>query len=106
METVKEKKEKKVTLPRNLENVLIRPRVTEKASFRTGGNVYTFEVSKDSTKNDISKAIAHIYNVTPIKVNIAQIPAKRVFIRGRKGVKSGGKKAYVYLKEGDTIELI
>jgi len=44
--------------------------------------------------------------VKPEKVRVAAIPAKKVFVRGKKGVKSGGKKAYVYLKKGDKIELI
>lgn len=106
MALMKEKKENKLKVPSNLENVLIRPRVTEKASFRTEGNVYTFEVAGDASKIDIKKAIEKLYEVSPVKVNIAKIPAKRVFYRGKKGVKSGGKKAYVYLKEGDSIELI
>ena len=42
----------------------------------------------------------------PTRVNIAKIPSKRTLSRGKRGVKKGGKKAYVYLKEGDKIELI
>jgi ribosomal protein L23 len=44
------------------------------------------------------------YNVTPIKIAIAKTPSKAVFVRGRKGVKNGVKKAYVSLKKGDKIE--
>lgn len=93
-------------LPQNLENVLVRPRVTEKASFRTEGNVYTFEVAAKATKKQIAKAVQSLYKVSPIKVNVAKIPSKRTFSRGKWGVKSGGKKAYVFLKKGDTIELM
>lgn len=93
-------------LPQNIENILVRPRITEKASFRTEGNVYTFEVATKATKKDVAKAVQAIYKVSPEKVNIAKIPSKRTFSRGKWGVKKGGKKAYVYLKKGDTIELI
>lgn len=103
-EEVKEKKV--VSVPTNLENVIKHPRVTEKASFRTEGNVYTFEVDTKADKKQIARAIEGIYKVKPIKVNVAKIPAKSTFSRGKKGIKSGGKKAFVYLKEGDSIELV
>jgi large subunit ribosomal protein L23 len=88
-------------------NVLLAPRITEKAAIGADrNNVYVFHVSKDATKKSISDSVAESYKVTPVKVRVTAIPAKRVFVRGKKGVKSGGKKAYVYLKKGDKIELI
>ncbi|MDP2641698.1 MAG: 50S ribosomal protein L23 [bacterium] len=88
-------------------NVLLRPRITEKAALGADkSNVYVFEVTKDSTKKSISASVRDAYGVTPEKVRVAKIPAKAVFVRGKRGVKSGGKKAYVYLKKGDKIELI
>ncbi|MEX2013784.1 MAG: 50S ribosomal protein L23, partial [Parcubacteria group bacterium] len=88
-------------------NVLLRPRITEKAALGADkSNVYVFEVTKDSTKKSISASVRDAYGVTPEKVHVAKIPAKAVFVRGKRGVKSGGKKAYVYLKSGDKIELI
>ena len=86
-------------------NVLLRPRVTEKAAIMAGTrNVYTFEVTKDATKKSIAASVKNLYKVTPIRVRTLAIPSKQVFVRGKKGVKSGGKKAYVYLKAGDKIE--
>ncbi len=61
---------------------------------------------KDAGKAQVSKAVSEIYKVEPVKVNIVKNPSKRVFVRGKKGVKSGVKKAYVYLKKGDKIEVI
>ena len=52
----------------------------------------------------MANAIKAFYKVTPEKINIVRNPSKTVFVRGKKGVKSGVKKAYVYLKEGDKIE--
>lgn len=88
-------------------NVLLRPRITEKAALLADkSNVYVFEVMKGATKKSISASVFEVYGKRPVKVSIAKIPSKQVFIRGKKGVKSGGKKAYVYLKKGDKIELI
>ena len=68
--------------------------------------VYVFEVSEHANKKSIKASVRAAYGVTPVRVSVARIPSKRVFIRGKRGVKSGGKKAYVYLKKGDKIELI
>lgn len=85
-------------------NTLIRPRVTEKASFQMESNVFTFEVDSKVNKKDVSEAVRAYYKVTPLKIRILKNPNKNVFIRGKKGVKAGVKKAYVYLKKGDKIE--
>ena len=100
------KKTASVVSAKEFSDILRRPRVTEKASFRTEGNVYTFEVARKASKKEVMLAVKSIYNVTPLKVNMAKIPLKKIFYRGTWGVKNGGKKAYVFLKEGDSIELI
>ncbi len=88
-------------------NVLLRPRITEKAALGADkSNVYVFEVAKNATKKSIETSVREVYKVTPTRVRVAAIPAKRVFVRGKRGVKSGSKKAYVSLKAGDKIELI
>lgn len=88
-------------------NVLLRPRITEKAALAADkSRVYVFEVTKDATKKSISASVRDIYKVNPVKVRVAAIPSKQVFVRGKKGIKSGGKKAYVSLKAGDKIELM
>lgn len=88
-------------------NVLLRPRITEKAAIGADkAGVYVFEVAKNATKNSIAASVKAAYKVTPVKVNITKIAPKAVFVRGKRGVKQGGKKAYVYLKKGDKIELL
>lgn len=88
-------------------SVILSPRITEKATAAlANNNVYVFNIHKDATKPIVAKAIHEIYQVDPIKVTIAKTPAKRVFIRGKRGVKSGTTKAYVFLKEGDKIEFV
>ncbi|MEK7477774.1 MAG: 50S ribosomal protein L23 [Patescibacteria group bacterium] len=85
-----------------------RPYITEKATFLVGNKypIYTFEVVPEANKAEVAKAIKLKYNVTPVKVNIVSLPTKKVIVRGKKGTKSAVKKAYVFLKPGDKIDLI
>jgi len=89
----------------SLSGLVRRPRITEKASMLAESNAYAFEVSADATKATVATAIRELYNVEPIKVAILKIPTKQVIVQNKKGQKRGGKKAYVYLQKGQTIEL-
>lgn len=87
-------------------NIIKNPRVTEKASFAFEQNVYTFDISASANKTEIKKAIFALYKVHPIKVNVLSIPKKKTMSKGIKGVRGGGRKAFVYLKKEDKIEFI
>jgi large subunit ribosomal protein L23 len=89
----------------NRKNSIIGPRITEKGSVLSESNAYAFEVSKDATKASIAHDIKTLYKVTPVKIAIVNTPVKRVFARGKVGKKQTPKKAYVYLKKGDTITI-
>lgn len=86
-------------------NILVRPRITEKASNMTAQGVYTFDIRKEATKKDVAKAVHALYKVMPIKVNVVNTPAKRVQMRKKRGFgkTSASRKALVFLKKGDTI---
>ena len=88
-------------------HILKHARITEKASMHQGTGIYTFDVAQRATKRDIMRAVQQLYKVTPVKVAVVTVPAKKVrhMRTGRAGVKQGGKKAYVYLKKGETISL-
>ncbi len=90
----------------DLSHIIKRPRITEKASMKAEGNVYAFEVSPLANKVTIAAAIREMFNVTPVKIAVMKIPKKKTFVRGRIGTKGGGKKAYIYLKKGETIEFV
>jgi large subunit ribosomal protein L23 len=92
----------------DLSSVIVKPRVTEKSVGMSEQNVYTFEVRRDASKFQVRDAIKSLYNVTPVKVNIVnKKPAERmVGSRGKTKHVKGIKKAYVYLKDGDTINLV
>jgi large subunit ribosomal protein L23 len=90
----------------NHSKIIVRPRITEKSGIMNeSSNVYTFEVEKNATKDTIAKAIKTLYKVTAVKVRIVNLPAKKVLVRGKKGTQSAVKKALVYLKKGDKIDL-
>ena len=92
----------------DISRVLINPRITEKATIGIEKGVYVFDVSPHSNKRQVTQAIRQVYNVNPRKVHITKVSSKNVKNKrtGMKGVKSGGKKAYVYLKKGDNISII
>lgn len=87
-------------------NAIVRPHITEKAAILAEKGTYVFEVARDTNKIEIAKAIEAIYKVTPVRVNIVNLPNTRVFVRGKNGVKSGVRKALVTLKSGDKIEIV
>jgi large subunit ribosomal protein L23 len=93
-----------IDLKTKYSDIILRPRITEKASLVAEANIYAFEIASTATKNQVAEAVKVFYKVTPIKVNIVKNPAKEIFVRGKKGRKSGVRKAYVYLKKGDKIE--
>ena len=90
-----------------LSHVIVKPRITEKSTWHSAEGVYVFDVALNANKQQIAQAVRAIYTVTPRKVRIVTIPSKRKrSVRtGKLGMKGGGKKAYVYLKKGETINL-
>ena len=68
--------------------------------------VYTFMVEDKASEAEIKKAVKEIYKVMPERVNIINFPRKKVFQKGKSGMRGGGRKAMVYLKEGDKIEFV
>lgn len=101
------KENKEVVEKKEIKNdsLIISPRLTEKASNLSSQNVYTFNVKDNATKLNLSKEIEKTYKVKPLKINILNQPRKAVFSRGKLGFKSGFKKASVFLKKGDKLDL-
>ena len=88
--------------------IILSPRVTEKGAYLSESGCYVFNVAQTANKFEIAQAIKTIFKVTPRKVTVVAVPRKVVSTRGtnRKGQTAGGKKAYVFLKKGETIELV
>ncbi len=89
-------------------HILLSPRITEKGAYMSEHGAYVFNVAKDANKKEIASAIQTVFKVMPRKVTVVAIPRKARMTRGtnRMGSSGGGKKAYVYLKKGDTIEIV
>lgn len=85
--------------------IILNPHVTEKAAMHESAGAYTFNVSERANKRQIIQAVRELYKVTPRMVRVVTIPRKikRSARTGKLGIKRGGKKAYVYLKKGDSI---
>ncbi len=90
-------------------DVIRRPLVTEKSNYQSGKlHQYTLEVADQATKTLVKDAIETLFDVTVVRVNILNTPAKRsrraksrrLLVRS-----SGFKKAIVTLKEGDTLPI-
>ena len=111
------KTEKKVTekagapvpvILRDISRVIVKPMITEKAALVADANVYVFEVARSATKYDVRAAVQKLWQVTPARINIVNRPPRQFKLRSknRKATEPGMKKAYVYLKKGDVIELV
>ena len=95
----------KTSINKHATGTIKKPRITEKATFSAENGAYIFEIVQDATKITVAKAIEAMYKVKPVKVNIVRTPAKKVFVRGKVGHKQAIKKAIVFLKKGDKIDL-
>ena len=93
---------------RDLSSVLLKPRVTEKSAGQNERGVYTFVVRRDATKYDVRDAVSLLFKVTPRKVTIVNRAPRTSHSRakGRDVVVPGLKKANVFLKKGDRIDLV
>lgn len=89
-------------------HIILSPRITEKGAYLSEHGAYVFNVAPSATKAEVAGALRELYKVTPRAVRFAAIPRKRVMTRNtnRVGQTRGGKKAYVYLKKGETIEIL
>ena len=90
-----------------LYTVLRAPRVTEKtARLSADSNQYVFEVSSDAGKDDVRKAVEHLFEVNVESVQIVNVKGKAKAFRFRNGRRSDWKKAYVRIQEGQVIDVL
>jgi large subunit ribosomal protein L23 len=90
-------------------DVLRRPLVTEKSSYQSGKlNQYSFVVANTATRKQVKDAIETLYDVSVVRVNVINVPAKRGRrLRSRQLLirKSGYKKAIITLAAGQTLQI-
>jgi large subunit ribosomal protein L23 len=90
-------------------DVLRRPLVTEKSNYQSSNlHQYVFEVADDATKTLVKDAIEKLFDVTVLRVNVINAPAKRTRrARSRRLMvrNAGYKKAIVTLSPEDRIPI-
>lgn len=89
-----------------MENILIRPIITEHALIDARSGVFTFEVAKEATKKNIRTAIQKLFKVHVEMVTTAtrKGKVKRVGKMRKEKDIPDMKKARITLKKGETIE--
>lgn len=85
--------------------VIIKPLVTEKGTWLNSQSKYLFKVSAKANKVDVQKAVYHLYNVWPTKVNMVNLSGKAVTYGRVRGRTSDWKKAVVTVPKGVTLSV-
>lgn len=93
-----------------MSNALIFPRMSEKGYAQSQNGTYVFVVPDVLNKQQIAKIVAEQYKVTVTTVNVVRQNGKALRThRGRgkfvNAKRSDMKKAYVRLKDGDSIKV-
>ena len=84
--------------------VIKRPLITEKGmQSNEEHNTVVFQVDSRANKLLIKQAIEALFQVKVLEVNTLNVQGKKKRVRMREGKKPDWKKAYVTLREGDTI---
>lgn len=92
-------------------SLVLKPRVSEKAyGLSQVRNTYVFDVERAANKHSIARAVSEQYGVTVTEVNVINQKGKtkRTVRKGGRpvmGRQSDVKKAYVTLKQGDSLPI-
>jgi large subunit ribosomal protein L23 len=88
-----------------LTTILVAPHVSEKAA-RVGekANQYVFRVRTDATKVEIKAAVELMFEVAVEGVQVVNVGGKTKRFGRFNGRRNDWKKAYVSLKDGQTID--
>ena len=86
-------------------DIIKKPIITEKATMASEANAVVFQVAMDATKPMIKEAVEAVFNVKVKAVNTTITKGKTKKFKGRPGVRSDKKKAYVTLEAGNTIDV-
>ncbi|PKP74806.1 MAG: 50S ribosomal protein L23 [Alphaproteobacteria bacterium HGW-Alphaproteobacteria-6] len=86
-------------------DIIRKPVITEKATMASEHGAVVFQVARDANKPQIKEAVEALFGVKVKAVNTVVTKGKTKKFRGRPGVRSDVKKAYVTLEEGNTIDV-
>ena len=84
--------------------IIRRPLITEKGMrCNEEHNTVVFQVDPRANKMQIKQAVEALFEVKVLRVNTLNLQGKKKRVRFREGKKPDWKKAYVTLRQGDTI---
>lgn len=84
--------------------IIKRPLITEKGiRLNDEDNTVVFQVDRRANKLQIKHAVETLFQVEVLKVNTLNVLGKKRRVRFREGKKPDWKKAYVTLREGESI---
>ena len=84
-------------------DIIIAPIITEKSASLEAQNTYVFKVDVKANKTSIKQAIEKIFNVKVKEVRTVNSHPKKKRVGRYAGMTNKYKKAYVTLKEGNSI---
>ena len=84
-------------------DIIIAPIITEKSASLEAQNTYVFKVDVKANKTSIKQAIEKIFNVKVKEVRTVNSHPKKKRVGRSTGMTNKYKKAYVTLKEGNSI---
>ena len=89
---------------KSIEEIIIKPVITEASMDRMANKTYTFKVAKNATKPEIAEAVEKMFGVEVACVRTINMKKKPKRVRYQIGYTSEWKKAIVTLKaDSNTI---
>lgn len=88
-----------------MSQLLLTPKVSEKAMYLAERGIYVFEVPTSTNKIEVSKAVEAAFKVHVTDVNIVITKGKLKRFKGFEGRERDTKKAMVKLRKGESIKL-
>ena len=89
----------------NVNEVLIKPLITEKNTMLGAEGKYTFKIDRRANKTLVKEAVEAIFKVNVTAVNTISVPPKSRRVGRTIGKTQAWKKAVVTLRPGQRIEI-
>jgi large subunit ribosomal protein L23 len=88
-----------------LYKVILAPLISEKSTMiAEKARYFAFRVANDTTKPEIKRAVEFLFGVDVEAVKVSVVKGKKKRFKNILGVRNNWKKAYVKLKEGQSID--
>lgn len=86
-------------MAKTIQDIIVRPIVTERSMQGMANKQYTFEVRRDADKIEIRKAVEEMFKVKVLSVNTMNLKGKEKKLGVHTGRRPSWKKAIVRLTE-------